>query len=210
MQRAEATTSYQSATSSEPSSKRRRVDFASASSTPTPQTRATNLARPASNSSQIPSPIPLNAVEGDETEWVLTLKLSQAEKGYADTNGYHLEDSDDSEEDIWKSQSSGRQTYGSFKKIGKTATMPVATNQNDDLSSASDSDDSALNDSLLDHDNRGDSSPFRHAQSNGRPTQAPKRFFTQINSDTPIASRPSPHERNPKRQKQSKKPRVTI
>jgi len=77
------------------------------------------------------------------------------------TNG-HLDDTDGSEDDIWSTKVTGRQTFGGFKRQRKQPTKAPRDDADADLSSASEGE-------ISDSDN----SP------KGRPNGGTDRFFTK-------------------------------
>lgn len=67
--------------------------------------------------------------EGQETAWVLNLNMTQV-NGQGD-------DSDTSEDDIWTTKATGRQTFGGFTRQKKQPAKPARDDADADLSSAS-------------------------------------------------------------------------
>lgn len=130
MQRAAMSKSSQSPKqpSSVPSSKRRRIDSESRNSTPQRSGDSTPLSHFATRvAEERAQSISTLAREGEDTEWVLDISLPN---GHADES--------DSEEDIWSSKATGRQTYGAFKRNKATTVKPKKDDADADLSSASD------------------------------------------------------------------------
>jgi len=147
MQRASAT----STPSSEPGSKRRKVNSSSQSSPGTPSSSAyadqsaVSTALKAEADAQAIARA-RNAREGGETEWVLDLNLpaiSDNDRRYGDINPHHRsgEESDSDLSELWTNQATGRQTYGGFKRNKKHVKSTTIAEPGDEmLSSASDSD----------------------------------------------------------------------
>lgn len=91
-----------------------------------------------------------NAREGDESQWFLNIQLpkpSQSMKSQTHINGDEFGGDDiEAEEldDIWRDVTTGRQTYGSFRKRNKHLDHPIEhENDDDDQESVSSDDGSA-------------------------------------------------------------------
>lgn len=129
----------------EPLSKRRRIDAASESSTPSTPRDALidhNAVSAALKAEQdlIASARARNAREGDETEWVLNPKMhapSGSSNRHPRTYGHTTSDDDESVDDVWANASSGRQIYGSFKRKARYSST-VKVDEEDDEDSTSD------------------------------------------------------------------------
>lgn len=76
-----------------------------------------------------PNPTVDTVGEGGETEWVLNVDVPQA--------GRHGEDPASSEDDIWSTKPTGRQTFGGFRRQKKQPAKPARDDADADLSSAS-------------------------------------------------------------------------
>lgn len=129
---------------SEAPSKRRRVDPASPSSTPSTPRDALidhNAISAALKAEQdlIASARARNARDGDETEWILNLKMA-APSGLvykqSPTNEHTTSDDDETVDDVWATASSGRQTYGSYKRKARHSNSVKADEENDDDSTS--------------------------------------------------------------------------
>src|SRR5271169_1854353 len=121
--------------------------------------------------------------EGGETEWVLNLNLPM-------TNG-HTPNGDDCEPDLekeslWSSRSTGRQTYGGFKRQQNTTSITASTPTTTQLDLTS---------------NDADPSP---ASSSGSASE-------DEGEDGEISSLPQPHSasKSPKSQKQPQRHQIT-
>lgn len=214
MQRAAASSPDQAIRSSsrvpasEPPSKRRRVEFQSHLPPPSPLSRTPSQATvhtgaKSEQETQDSTRTPITT-ESDETDWVLNINLPHVKGNSANlTNGGRYdEDDEEQEDDIWAPQAIGRQTYGSFKRK-KAGTTPAPPTENDaDLSSASDSDVPPTPAKQVNTSQRRNGSSTSSSHTQARSMQPPKRFFDQMNPT-------SPKQRN-KKQHQHKKPRITI
>jgi hypothetical protein len=115
--------------SSEPQTKRRRLDAQSRNSTPQQSGDSTPLshfaARVMEDRASLSTSTP--AKEGEDTEWVLNVPLPHND----------VDDSESSEDDIWSTKATGRQTFGAFKRNKTAPAKPAKDDADADLSSAS-------------------------------------------------------------------------
>jgi hypothetical protein len=202
---------------SAPPLKRRRIEHESNPPTPSPFNRSSSqvFSTAIKRSGEVPQDTPNRTLQnGDETEWILHVKLPAIIPGGETLqNSYNVlqdaadNDYDDEEDDIWNNQTSGRQTYGSFqRKKPQSHPQPSSTPNDADLSpaSGSDSDSRSIKRPRTDRSNNL-TTKSTTSNSVSRPTQAPKRFFDQI-STSGSPSKAKKHKKN----KQNKKPRITI
>lgn len=222
MQRAAAASPNQSTASSSrspasaPPSQRRRIDIQPQSYTPSPSVRTPNQfsSTPDLKNDQNAPIRGRGSRQGDETEWCLKIDLPQAEPRVPQVNGHREDEVEDEEDEIWANQAVGRQTYGSFKRKKAQTDTTTAVKESDELSFASDSDDSssspASSKALRYHQAR-DANRARPVQGPTRSAQAPKRFFDQVSLDGPRSKDMTPEKQRKKQQHhQRKKPRITI
>lgn len=214
MQRATASSSTRSTSTSELPSKRRRVDVQSQPATPTPSDRSAHntvlspaLKAEQDHRSQVR---PRSVREGDETEWVLNISLPQNRDHQSLlVNRYqHDDEAQEDEDDIWASHSIGRQTYGSFKRKKGQVTVTSAAVAEDDLSPASDTGTPTTSSKLatVHHQDRSQERtlltkptlPQKHSfPGQGRTTASPRKNRT-------------PSKKSQNQGKHHKKPRTTI
>lgn len=208
---------------SEPPSKRRRIDIQSNPTTPSSLSRSSSQVLSKSGTALQNGDAPSRwTKEGDESQWVLQIDSSaQPTQRTSVQNGYHnlrdeadeYEDDEDEDEDIWNNETVGRQTYGSFqrkKPQAQTQVQPSSSQNDDELSSASDSDRISNATKLSNSHGYGDNTKRAQTTSNPRMSQAPKRFFEQISASGALSPNPSTQSKKQRKNKQHKKPRITI
>lgn len=144
MQRAAATSPKSSPNSpqtpsSEPTSKRRRLDTPSQitpSGTPVSSSyndRSAPVAASKAEADAQSAARARNFREGGETEWILDLGLPGANTGAAPVEATRDDEGEESyDEDIWSNQNTGRQTYGSFKRKSMRESLKTNTSGMDD------------------------------------------------------------------------------
>lgn len=156
---------------SESQNKRRRVDGHSRNATPHRSETNTPLSHFANRVMEERSAQATNtpAREGEDTEWVLDVKVPQA-------NGH--DDVSESEDDIWSTKAMGRQTFGAFKRHKNVPVKPARDDADADLSSASEGEISDSPPSRQSKGGPGRSLP-KNVQRQGSDTASPLRLHAQ-------------------------------